>query len=153
MKYTIGIMSLLLFVATPTFSAKPASMSDYQGRIPKTILIKQDANGEIYVYKSNNQLGKIKAGQEAGLDKIKFERLSDIFNQVKIRKNLSETAELDSDTPRQSWYRSYWNHGYYPYYPIYYYAYNMNFSYYPYYNYNWNGCNYYWYGSAQNYYY
>lgn len=140
-------LSTFIIHAQDSRDQLPASKAEIakQDRLdrPRAILIKKDQNGEIFIHKSDQVIGKVDENSAANLDKLQFQKLSDFKGKLDIENIASVTDELDRDLPRQSWY--WWGYGYgygYSYYyPVYYYSY----AYYPYYYYGWGGCSYYWY--------
>ncbi|MES2767880.1 MAG: hypothetical protein V4596_01940 [Bdellovibrionota bacterium] len=139
--FAIKVSTTLLtafFLSTSAIAADVAKKD-----LPKTILIKKDQDGTLYVHRSNIILQGVDKTTAEKLDELEFEKVSSLSDVINVESIVSNTDELDRDLPRQSWYIYYGNyHGYYyPYYPVYYYSY----TYYPYYNYGWSGCNYYWY--------
>jgi hypothetical protein len=137
-----NFLLVTLFISASGYAQTP----DLEN-IPKSILIRKDKNGDVYIHRSHAKLGKLRAGQETKLEKLKWIKLSSLSNQIVLKAPKSPTQELDKDIPRQSWY-VYWGYsnGYYLNYPIHYYAYHYRYTFYPYYSYSRAGSSYYWYG-------
>jgi hypothetical protein len=166
-KHAIAMLSfatiLISLVSISAFSADPtqelnSEVANHQSKIdkkdmPKGILVKTDAQGNVSIYKSMSDLDAKAMIESKAFEKFAFET---------VAKPVKPIDELNNDKPRQSWYVWYnpyiyynyayanygygygYSYGYYNYgyaYPMYYYGYN----YYPYYNYAYGGCNYYWY--------
>lgn len=138
MKIFISLIAAL-FVASGVKAADIAKKD-----LPKTLLIKKDADGTLYVHRSSVPLDKVDQNNAKTLEKLKFVKVSSLSEVLNVEGIASATDELDRDRPRQSWYVWYGGYYgyYYPYNPVYYYSY----TYYPYYYYGYRDCNYYWYG-------